>query len=273
MKNYSTFNLGRCGRVLVVLASAAAVWILLLGMESGLLVAQASELPPPKVDNTGWATLAYTTYLPIILGPPPDLVFFDNFSTDVNHWLSDSTSICSFGYYNNHYRVKVTKYNQRCIIPVPAAAMQVNGTFSMTVRRTSDSDWGVFYGFFFGAGSDAERDRWALEVRPDAVSECSSNKPFFWLSYLEDGSGELVNVTCTNTIETDNDWNRLKVIRNGANVKVYINGELKADKNKSVLLDKGYFDLEVISLYSGTSSSNPVVVEFDDFEVRRRTTP
>jgi hypothetical protein len=113
-------------------------------------------------------------------------------------------------------------------------------------------------------------------VRPDNVWNCYNLNPFFWLSYIENGHGD--NLTpgqkgCTNLIYGGNSWNILKVIRNGSRVRVYLNDILATDKSRSVLLNRGYQDLEVISWYPGTSWSRPTIVYFDNYLVTTEVNP
>ena len=218
-------------------------------------------------------------YVPLILkatAPPPEVIFYDDFSDPSSGWPIGSSDACDVDYDDGKYRVEVKKYKERCIIPAPKypGSPTPNGTFSTIVRRTSPKERGLMYGFFFGAGSDATRDRWALEVRPDRVTCDDGWAPFFWLSYIKHGKGENWNKCMDSGINTgDRKWNELKVIRNGRDVKVYINGHKKMEQKKDVLLDDGFFYLEVISLYDDTSWVKPVVVEFDEFKVLRSTSP
>jgi hypothetical protein len=216
-------------------------------------------------------------YVPLILkspAPPPEVIFYDDFSDPSSGWPIGSSDVCDVDYDDGKYRVEVKKYKERCIIPGYPVPPTPNGTFSTIVRRTSPKERGLMYGFFFGAGSDPTRDRWALEVRPDRVDCDDEWAPFFWLSYLVHGKGQNWNKCMDKGINTgDGKWNELKVIRNGRNVKVYINDHKKMEKDKSVLLDDGFFYLEVISLYEDTSWVKPVVVEFDEFKVLRSTSP
>ena len=225
-----------------------------------------SEIPTPTSTPTPTPT------------PVSDIIFYDDFSDEDSGWPVGSTDTCSFGYHDGHYRVIMKEYRKRCVIPAWPVPSLVSGTFSVRVRRTSFTDRAVMYGFFFGAGTDASKDRWALEVRPDRVSSCG-NDGYFWLNYLKSGSGKNWD-RCTDAIDTDRrKWNELKVSRRvdggegQERLKVYINGEAKKDLKVDpwVLPGRGYFDLEVISLYSDTSKSRPVEVEFDDFTISRRT--
>jgi hypothetical protein len=150
-----------------------------------------------------------------------------------------------------------------------------NGTFKIEVRRTSEKERELFYGFVFDAGSDATEDegtRWSLEVFPNEDSKCS-NKPFFWLVALEDGNREFFEDQCTSAIDdTEDDWNELKVIRNGDSIKVYINDQLKGDYSEVPSLtsndeaELGYFLLRVVS-----ASNDTIYVEYDNLEIRSTT--
>ena len=104
-------------------------------------------------------------------------------------------------------------------------------------------------------------------VYPFKDSQCD-NKGVFWLRAFEDGDEEWWEDRCTDAIDTDtSDWNNLKVIRNGKDIKVYINGQLKGDYDDAdYLLDKGYH-----LLYATSASNDNVYIEFDNFEIRRST--
>jgi len=213
-------------------------------------------------------------YVPIIVkapAPPPAVIFYDDFRDPNSGWPIDYESDeCDADYDDGKYRIEVKKYKARCIIPAPKypGSPTPNGTFSTSVRRTSPKDRGLMYGFFFGAGSDPTRDRWALEVRPDRVDCDDMWAPFFWLSYIRPGKSQNWNKCMDSGINTgDRKWNELKIKRDGGDVKVYINGHKKMEQKKDVLLDDGFFYLEVISLYEDTSWVKPVVVEFDWFKV------
>jgi hypothetical protein len=277
MKSLITSNLRRQGRALVPLALGVAVLVWLLGVWSGLPTAEARGPAAANPDTSDLAlssTDTFTVFLPIIFKPPPE-VFFDDFSNPNSGWPRASLGdICSFDYYEGHYRVKVTDYSAsgdaRCIVPGFPVPKQVNGTFSVEIRRTSDSSRDVLYGFFFGAGTNAYKDRWALEVSPD--KDWCGDKGFFWLSAIEDGDDKgLIGNVCTDAINTGNAWNELKVIRTSDKIYIYINNRLKGTYNNSYLRNEGYFDLEVVSLYSGTSDSKPTYVEFDNFKVLSTT--
>jgi hypothetical protein len=271
MKNVLTSNVRRQGRACVALILAVAALVSLLGIWNGLPTVEARG---PATANTGSTDLVlsssdlitYYIFLPIVL--KPKLGFSDDFSNTSSGWPHKVTfEDCYYEYYNGRYRVKVSDYGQRCIIPNFKIPAQVNGTFKVKVRRTSDEDRHMLYGFIFGAGSDATQDRWALEVYPNKDSECD-DKPFFWLVALVGGETKFFKDECTSKIDTDeNDWNELMVIRNGSNIKVYINGHREGNYNDaSYLLNKGYFNLEVVSV-----SDETIYVEYDNLEITTNT--
>jgi hypothetical protein len=270
MKGSHNSKLVRQGQALVALTLATVALVWLLGMWGGIPPVEARGPAMAGTAGDGLrlsATSMMTIYLPILF--KSDIVFFDDFSSTSSGWLHNKTfDSCEVGYNSGRYRVKVSGSGQRCIIHNGNVPKQVNGTFKIRVRRTSSSSYPLLYGFLFGSGSDAAKNHWALEVYPNKDSNCS-NKPFFWLVALVNDSRKFFQDECTDAIDTDqSDWNELKVIRNGSNIKVYINGQKKGDyNNASYLLNEGYFSLEVVS-----GSSSQIVVEYDDLEIRSSVT-
>jgi hypothetical protein len=210
--------------------------------------------------------LKHCLALPVTIHTKSYVVFYDDFSDPNSGWPSATSDICSYRYKDGRYEVKVYEYNERCIVPAFPVPPVATGTYSLTVRRTTSTDWDLMYGFFWAQiGSDALKNHWALEVRPDPVWD---DEPFFWLSATVDDEEEFFKDVRTEKINTGrNEWNNLKVTRDGSRVKVYINGSLRKDEPDDYLHGPGYFDLEVISLYPDTSTDNPVIVQFDDFTV------
>ncbi len=194
-------------------------------------------------------------------------VFFDDFSDSDSGWPTGASENCEFGYYDGHYRVRVTDYGQRCIISNPNVPPQVNGTFSVRVRRVSEENRPMLYGLIFGAGPDPIKNRWALEIYPNDDPNCS-NTPFYWLYAFVNGERRYFRDRCTNVINKgEGDWNELKVTRNGENIDISINGQHKGNySDADYLLSEGYSLLGVVS-----ASSDTIEVEFDDFKVLSST--
>jgi hypothetical protein len=283
MKGLVTSKLARHARVLAafVLALTALVFLLSVWCNRKMVVAQ--DLAPPQPDGSNFSLsstslITYYIYLPTIFHPYhvylpfisySPIVFYDDFSNPDSGWPTGKApgQECYFEYLNGHYQVIVDKEGERCIIPNLSIPKRVNGTFSVKVRRTSDEDRHMLYGLIFGAGADAIDYRWGLEVYPNKDSGCD-DKPFYWLYALVDGDSEYFETTCTDSIDVDeNDWNELKVVRNGTRIDIYINGEHKGSfTDADYLLNEGYTLLEVVS-----ASDDDIEVEFDDFIVSRST--
>jgi hypothetical protein len=283
MKGRIISNLARHARALAVFALALTALLLLLNAWSSLRMVEAREPAAPQPDGADFSLsstslVTYYVYLPFISYPYhvylpfisySPIVFYDDFSNPSSGWPTGKAEgqECYFEYLNGHYRVKVEEYGERCIIPNFNIPKKINGTFSVKVRRISDQDRHMLYGLLFGAGADAIENRWGLEVYPNKDSNCD-DKPFYWLYALVDGDSEYFKTKCTDSIDTDeNEWNELKVIRNGTRIDIYINGEHKGSyTDADYLLDKGYSLLEVVS-----ASDDTIEVEFDDFIVSRST--
>jgi hypothetical protein len=197
--------------------------------------------------------------------PVSDVYWSDDFSTKKG-WQNFGCD--GMEYTGGVLRVTLDENTSRCYVSPPASVFLKQGTFSVQARRvTSNYTW---YGLFFNTSSNLEKKRWALEARPLGGDPCDSDEGLIWLSYITDGlgTGDLWQ-NCTDHLGVDkNDWNTLKVIRNGDNVKAYINDSLRLSKDNSANTEYGYFDLEVAS-YEDT----PVVVDFDNFILRTSVTP
>jgi len=246
------------------------------------------ESVPLTVKSPGYiqAWFTYYAYLPNVIHskptptptpiptPRPGYLYFDDFSDSGSGWPVGSTHECNYEYYNGYYVVIAYRANDRCIIPAPAKANHWrDGSFEVKAYRDANSSHGVMYGFFFNGRQDPDHYRWALEVLPDKVNNCKNDKPFYWLSYLSGSKSELVNdgKTCTNQINTDNNWNTLKVVRYGDFAQAFLNGQSNDEYYRNILNDQNndkYFFLEVIATDPNTSYKNPKVVYFDDVGIK-----
>jgi len=206
--------------------------------------------------------------------PTQSFIFFDDFSNTNSGWIvGDDGDDCLYEYRDEHYRITIRDDNgERCVSFNTTIPKTVYGTFSVRIRRTTPDDREVRYGFYFGAGVNAQEDRWFLEVMPHDVDCDGDDEGFFWLSAIEDGDDEFFEDQCTASINTDEDeWNELKVVRTSSTIDIYINGELKGEYDEDdnvddILEDHGFFNLVVVGV-DDISSSDPVIVEFDDFKV------
>jgi hypothetical protein len=270
MKGLLTSNLRRHVRAVAAFALAVTILVSLLGIWGRLTRVDAREMAPSSAEGDQPSTFQQQTYdhfmyLPFISSSP--VVYYDDFSNPNSGWPNDQDyEDCHYEYKDGHYRVTVSSYGQRCIIPNLNVPKQINGTFSVRARRTSPESRHLLYGLIFGAGSNAIDNRWALEIYPNNDSNCD-DRPFYWLVALVGGDRKYFRDQCTTSIDKDEeDWNELKVIRNGSTIRLYINGDPKGPYTGSYLLNEGYTLLEVLSV-----SDDDITVEFDDFTVSRST--
>jgi hypothetical protein len=277
MRYLTISNMGRRGRALLAVAMATVALAALLSVWGSL---PAAEARGPAAANTGSSNLTlsssdvYTIFLPIVF--KSDIVFFDDFSDSSSGWPHRvEFEDCYYEYRSGRYRVTASGVGQRCIIPnLKADPYLRNGTFEVKVRRISNDNRKLRYGFLFNAGKNATEDHWALEVYPFAYCGDGDEKGDFWLVALEDGDNEFFRSECTDAIDVDrDDWNWLRVIRNGSNIQVWIKKQegaaawrKKGEWNSSILANQGYFDLQVISI-----SSDEVTVEYEYVLLRRST--
>jgi hypothetical protein len=271
MQGLITSNLRRHIRAVAAFALALTILVSLLGIWGRLTRVDAHELAPSGPEGDQLSTFqqqAYDNfiYFPYISHSP--VVYYDDFSNSGSGWPNDyHYEDCYYRYADGHYRVTVSSYGQRCIIPNLNIPKQINGTFSVSARRTSPTDRHLLYGLLFGASSNAIDNRWGLEVYPNDDSDCG-DEPFYWLYALVGGDQKYFQSKCTDAIDTgEDDWNELKVVRNGGRIDVYINNEHKGTYNgANYLLTEGYTLLEVLSV-----SDKDITVEFDDLTISKST--
>jgi hypothetical protein len=225
---------------------------------------------------TGTLNLTYTVYMPFVSrmptptpSPTPDAIYRDDFSNTASGWITGSGGNCEYRYVGGAYQITITEDNgHTCVAFNPLIPKAIDGDFRVRVRRLGGETRKTRYGFFFAAGSDAVNNRWFLEVTP-YQEDCDGNdRGFYWISALEDGDSEYFAYRCTTDINTGSDqWNDLRVVRNGGNVDVYVNGNFKDDYDRDVLDDEGFFNLVVVGV-ENLSDSRPTTIEFDDVEIR-----
>ena len=220
---------------------------------------------------SGSATFPLYAYLPMIARQeqPAGGAWSDDFSSNkgwVNYKCTDPANNlvncdCTMELKDGRLRITLDDKNMRCFVAPPSSVQLREGVFSVEARKRNDNK--TWYGLLFNVSTQLHKQRWALEARPYGGSGCAGDKGLVWLSYITDGlgTGQLWN-TCTDALKLGKDeWNKLTAVRQGDNVKVYINDQgPKIEQNNGNLKDQPFFDLEVIS-----EDETPVVVEFDNF--------
>jgi hypothetical protein len=278
MSHLIASKIARQGRALAVLMLAVGALVLLLAAWGGLSAVEARGAAIDGQDRNDFSLsstslASYSLYLPWM--SKTDVVYEDNFSNSASGWPHKvKYQDCYFEYRtygDNHepvYYMKISSKGQECMVPnLTNPPYSVNGTFSVRVRRISSDSRPLLYGFAFGASEDALEDRWALEVYPNDDPKCE-NKPFFWLYALQDGDRKYFRDECTDEIDTEKeDENELKIVRNGKNIDVYIDGHHEGDYN-----DANYLTSEGYVLLRATSASDSdVEIVFDDLKITTST--
>ena len=224
----------------------------------------------------------YYGFVPIVgNGGAVSSAFSDDFSNSDGGWVAagvdGDTDVCSYEYTNGHYRLNVKHKDRECVAwnykhPEWRVAA---GTFQVEMRRTTGNDRvPVWAGMWFGQTTqDASDNHYWAHLRLDPT-DCNGDPSVLWTGAVVDGDEENFHDKCNDDVDTDSgDWNKLKIIRGNDRVKYYINGTLERDEADNYLSGLGWFDLIAVSDWSDTSSSEPVVVEFDDFSITTATTP
>lgn len=192
---------------------------------------------------------ARRVYLPIIskqVPPAPacSAYYTDNFSNSNSGWyVSDNTSR-RYAYINGEYQIWAKNPNEAWF--GTAGAKATDFTASVSLRRTSGTSGA--YGLLFGINED-----WSqfIEVLIDAE----------WFSVWRYNQGweMLQDWTASPAIASSTNWNRLKVVRDGAQVHIYINSQLVSN-----VTDFAVLGLRRIGLVA-QSDATGVDIRFDDF--------
>jgi hypothetical protein len=213
---------------------------------------------------TGNARLITYAYLPLIARQeqPEGVYWSDDFSSDKGWQFFGCEDGCDCKMERKNERLRITLNTKwkRCFVAPPASVQLKEGDFRVKARRLNDNK--TWYGLIFNASSELFEERWAVEARPFGGSGwCGGDEGLLWVSRINKKYDDI----CTDEMKLGtNEWNTLRAVRQGNNVKVYVNdsGAL-FDQNDGTYKNNPYFDLEVIS-----EDKVPVVVEFDDFELR-----
>ncbi len=186
-------------------------------------------------------------YLPLISKPPAPTCaayYADNFSDPKSGWYTGEDSATKFAYVNGEYQIWIKNPNDGRLVTPGAKATDF--TVSVSARRTSGTSGA--YGLLFGINEDWNQ---FYEVLIDANA--------FSVWRYNNGWTALQNWTTSNAIATGTSWNRLKVVRNGSLITVYINGQQVTNINDNTLVGLRRIGLTVESYNTGVDT------RFDDF--------
>ncbi len=195
---------------------------------------------------------ASPVYLPLMLKPatqpdPCAAYYKDDFGNPASGWPDSENGYRRFAYVDGTYQMWVKQPQQGWSVTPGANVTDV--TASVSGRRTAgtlgaygiqfgiDPAWTGFYEFIV---EGTEYSIW----RYDGGGDWTVLKGWEHNGRIEGGTA----------------WNRLKVVRNGANIAVYANGQLLTNVN-----DVKFMRLGRIALVTYSTAGSGVDARFDDF--------
>ncbi|GIK38243.1 MAG: hypothetical protein BroJett011_20760 [Chloroflexota bacterium] len=188
-------------------------------------------------------------YLPIVQkggGGSCPVYYSDNFSNPDSGWPVSDNSQRKFGYVGGQYQIWVKiPFTGWSVTP---GAKATDFTAAVSARRASGSGGG--YGIIFGINEDFSQ--WY-------EFDIGSNNYSIWK--YNNGYTPLRNWTVSPHIKTGTSWNRLKVIRSGTSIAVYVNNQALVN-----ITDGSFTGLRRIGLTAGSSNAG-LDTRFDDFSL------
>jgi uncharacterized repeat protein (TIGR01451 family) len=189
-------------------------------------------------------------YLPIVLrgfNPqhPCPAYYTDDFSDPDSGWPVRDDSNVRIGYTGGQYQIWLKNSLGWSVTP---GAKATDFTAAVSARRTSGS-YGA-YGILFGL-NEGWNEFYEFDIDAN-----------YYSIWRYDGSWTpLRNWTSSGHIKTGTSWNRLKVIREGANISLYVNNQYL-----TTVTDGSFTGLRRIGLTVGSSSVG-LDTRFDNFSL------
>jgi hypothetical protein len=176
--------------------------------------------------------------------------YTDNFSDPASGWLVDEDSNRRYAYTDGQYQIWVK--NPAAGWWATPGAKATDFTASVSARRTSGASGA--YGIRFGISED-----W-----PDLSYYEFIVEDTYYSIWRYDSAGwtALRDWTASSHISTGTNWNRLKVIRNGASIAVYANNQLL-----TTVSDSSLAGLRRIGLVAQSPDDSGLDARFDDFSL------
>jgi len=175
----------------------------------------------------GWATARFDNFATTV----PTVAYADDFAGPDSGWHVDTEGDCQSAYENEEFRM-TTAAGWACLHPAPSYPLP-DGRIDVQARR-SDSLYPTAYGLAFAG--DAYFDQfYALWLSPDSQN--------FSLFKYDAGWNELVPWTLCYAIDAGPATNRISVVRDRAQIHVYINDEYQASIVDGSFPENGYFGL------------------------------
>jgi len=189
-------------------------------------------------------------YLPAVMRiqDPCRAYYTDNFSDPDSGWQVDDDSNRRYAYTGGEYQIQVKRPSDGWFVTPGAKATGFTGIVSAR-RAAGSSGW---YGIIFGLSGDWNQF-YEFTIGPNDYS--------IW-KYDHGNWTALQSQTVSSHIRSGTQWNRLKVVRDGYSITVYVNNQ-----HLVTLEDGSFTGLRRIGLVAYSPSSGPLDARFDDFSL------
>lgn len=181
---------------------------------------------------------------------PPTPLFFDDFSDPDSGWWAWEDDNLAFDYNSGNYRIQVKRASR---FVFPRAPSVTCADCSIEVEAWRSTGGGSRYGILFGYGGYLEF--YAFVIRPD-------EQEYYLRRYDRDRWVTLIPYTYSPYINTGFNHNRLRVTREGSQIKLYVN-----DHYLVSYPDSTYTGGRRVGVIARSMSEVPVWLRYDDFTV------
>ena len=176
-------------------------------------------------------------------------LFYDDFNDPGSGWPVSDVANYKVDYDSGNYRMQVKVPNWAVWASAPIRC----GNCIIEVEAWRSTGANSRYGIVFDMNST--RDRYYLfRVQPGRQQYKLQRNDGNWV--------DLIPYTYSSYINPLSEHNRLKVVRDGANIRLYVNGHYLNSYS-----DSTYTGYLWPGLYAGSGSTSPVWLRYDDFTV------
>jgi hypothetical protein len=181
---------------------------------------------------------------------PPTPLFFDDFTDPSSGWWAWEDDDLAFDYNSGNYRIQVKRAS---LFVYPRAPSVTCADCSIEVEAWRSTGGGSRYGILFGYSVYSEF--YAFVIRPDEQE--------YYLRRYDRGSWvTLIPSTYSPFINSGYSHNRLKVMREGSQIRLYVN-----DHYLVSYPDSTYTGERMVGVIARSMSEAPVWLRYDDFTV------
>ena len=189
----------------------------------------------------------FSIFLPMIIKPCQGH-YLDNFNDSDSGWPSSDSSTSQIGYLADEYRILVKTANSWS-----GARPGVQATdFRVSVDVRNAIGAGGTYGIIFGLAEDWSQF-YTFEIGLDG---------FYRIWQYGSGSWTLLELDSSSQINSGTASNRLRVERNGSQIKAYANGQLLITLTNSSFIGERH-----VGLITSTYDQANLDARFDNFDV------